>query len=122
MTEKRNNSNFDIIMEKIIKFRKARDWEKFHNPKNLAISISLEANELLEHFQWKDFQESIDYAKKHKKEISKEISDIVVYLLYLSHDLGIDLLDSIDKKISENDSKYPINKSKGKSLKYNQIK
>jgi len=120
--EKKNNSpDLDGIMEKIIKFRKARDWEKFHNPKNLAISISLEASELLEHFQWLNFQESIKYAKDHKEEISREISDIIVYLLYLSHDLDIDLLDSVDKKISENDSKYPIDKSKGKSLKYNQI-
>jgi len=110
------------IIRRVIKFRDDRNWKKFHNPKNLAISISIEASELLEHFQWKDLKESKEYAENNKDEISTEIVDIVIYLLYLCHDLKIDLEDSIDKKLKENDSKYPISKSKGKSLKYNQLK
>lgn len=110
------------IVKEVIKFRDDRKWKKFHNPKNLAISISIEANELLEHFQWKDLEESKKYAENNKDDISLEIADIVVYLLYLCHDLNIDLVYSINKKLKENNSKYPISKSKGKSLKYNQLK
>lgn len=110
------------IINRVIKFRDDRNWKKFHNPKNLAISISVEANELLEHFQWKDLEESKAYAEKYKGKISLEIADIIIYLLYLCHDLDIDLADSIDRKLKENNSKYPVSKSKGKSLKYNQLK
>jgi len=122
MSEKNKEFKLEEIIEKVIKFRDERNWEKFHNPKNLSISISIEANELLEHFQWKDLKESKEYAEKNKSKISSEIADIIIYLLYLCHDLNINLADSIDKKIKENNSKYPVSKSKGKSLKYNQLK
>jgi len=119
-----DNKKFDLeeIYKIITDFRKKRDWEKFHNPKNLAISISLEANELLEHFQWKDLKESIKYSKSNKDEISSEIADILVYVLYLCNDLDIDISEAIKKKIKENEKKYPVDKSKGNSKKYNQFK
>jgi len=119
-----DNKNFDLekIYKIITDFRKKRDWEKFHNPKNLAISISLEANELLEHFQWNDLKESLEYAKNNKEKISSEIADILVYILYLCNDLNIDLSKAIYKKIKENEAKYPVSKSKGNSTKYNQLK
>ncbi len=119
-----DNKKFDLekIYRIITDFRKKRDWEKFHNPKNLAISISLEANELLEHFQWNDLSESLEYAKNNKEKISSEIADILVYILYLCNDLNIDLSKAIYKKIKENEAKYPIEKSKGNSIKYNQLK
>lgn len=119
---KKKEFRLEEISKKVIKFRDERKWKKFHNPKNLSISISIEANELLEHFQWKDLKESKKYAKNNKDEISFEIADIIIYLLYLCHDLNIDLVDSIDRKLKENNSKYPISKSKGRSLKYNQLK
>ena len=119
---KKKEFKLEEIVKEVIKFRDDRNWKKFHNPKNLAISISVEANELLEHFQWKDLKESEKYAKNNKDEISTEIADIIIYLLYLCHDLDIDLADSIDRKLKENNSKYPVSKSKGKSLKYNQLK
>jgi len=122
MNNKKKIFGLEEIINRVIKFRDDRNWKKFHNPKNLAISISVEANELLEHFQWKDLKESEKYAKNNKDEISTEIADIIIYLLYLCHDLDIDLADSIDKKLKENNSKYPVSKSKGKSLKYNQLK
>jgi len=119
-----NNKKFNIeeIYKIITEFRKKRDWEKFHNPKNLAISISLEANELLEHFQWKDLEESLEYSKNNKNEISSEIADILTYVLYLCNDLSIDISEVIKKKIKENAKKYPVSKSKGNSKKYNQFK
>ena len=122
MNNKKKKFVLEEINKKVLKFRDDRNWKKFHNPKNLAISISVEANELLEHFQWKNLKESKEYAKNNKDEISSEIADIIIYLLYLCHDLNIDLADSIDKKLKENNSKYPISKSKGKSLKYDQLK
>ena len=110
------------VIDKIIDFREQRDWEQFHNPKNLAISISLEAAELLENFQWKDLEESIKFARENKEKISEEIADLLIYIFYLCNDLGIDFIDAIDKKIEENNKKYPIDKSKGKSNKYNELK
>jgi NTP pyrophosphatase (non-canonical NTP hydrolase) len=113
-----NNSD---LLKKILKFRKERNWKKFHTPKNLAISISLEANELLEHYQWLSTRESLDYSKKNKTEISEEMADVFIYLLLMAHDLDIDLLDASVKKIKKNYKKYPISKSKGNSKKYNKL-
>jgi NTP pyrophosphatase (non-canonical NTP hydrolase) len=110
-----------ILIQKIIEFRRERDWEQYHNPKNLAISISLEAAELLENFQWKNLEESIKFAQENKEKISEEVADLLIYIFYLCNDLGIDFIDAIDKKIEENNKKYPINKSKGKSNKYNEL-
>ena len=114
--------NLKKVIDKIIKFRTARDWEQFHNPKNLAISISLEAAELLENFQWRDLEESLKFATENKEKISEEVADLLIYIFYLCNDLGIDFISAIDKKIEENNKKYPIDKSKGKSNKYNELK
>ena len=96
-----------LLLEKIINFRKERDWEQFHNPKNLAISISLEAAELLEKFQWLNLEESLEFASKNKDKISDELADLLIYIFYLCNDLEIDLIDSIEKKIAENKKKIP---------------
>lgn len=113
--------NLKKVIGEIIDFRKRRDWEQFHNPKNLAISISLEASELLENFQWRDLEESIKFAKENKEKISEEVADLLIYIFYLCNDLGIDFIDAIDKKIEKNNKKYPVDKSKGKSNKYNEL-
>ncbi|MFQ3573556.1 MAG: nucleotide pyrophosphohydrolase, partial [Thermodesulfovibrionales bacterium] len=90
---------------------------------DLAISISLEASELLEHFQWKDDNQCNQYLndKKAKDEIAEEIADIAIYLLILSNDLGIDLENAIKDKIEKNKTKYPVEKSKGRAEKYNRL-
>ena len=98
------------VLDDILEFRRERDWEQFHTPKNLAISVSVEAGELLELFQWQEFA-SIS-------EISKEVADVFIYLLLLCHDLGIDPLESIRYKMKENREKYPVSKCKGKSDKW----
>ncbi|MFZ3386012.1 MAG: nucleotide pyrophosphohydrolase [Candidatus Hydromicrobium sp.] len=116
------NKNLNLLISKILEFRRKRDWEKFHNPKNLTISISLEAAELLENFQWKNSEESIKSARENKEIISEEVADLLIYIFYLCNDLGIDFIDAIDKKIEKNNKKYPVNKSKGKSNKYNELK
>ncbi len=114
--------NLSSIIEKILKFRKERDWEKFHNPKNIAISISLESAELLENFQWGNLEESVKSALENKEKISDEVADLLIYILYLCNDLGIDFIDAIDKKIKKNNKKYPVERFKGKSNKYNKLK
>src|SRR5258706_15095290 len=109
---------FQNILKDILDFRERRDWKQFHNPKNIAESISLEAAELLEHFQWKDFDASEKYAKENKEAISEEAADILVYLLYFCDRIGIDILGAVEKKMKQNNKKYPIEKSKGNAIKY----
>jgi NTP pyrophosphatase (non-canonical NTP hydrolase) len=109
------------IINKIKKFRDERDWMQFHDPKNMAISIILEASELLEHFQWKSKAEAEDHIKKNIVKVEEEIADIALYLFELADNLGIDLLKAMDKKIKENARKYPVEKVKGKHTKYNKL-
>ena len=114
-------SDIKQITEKIKKFRNDRDWKQFHSPKNLAIDISVEAGEVLEHFQWRDKEESLEYAKKYKEEIADELADVAHSLFLLCDDLEIDLIEAIEKKIEKNAKKYPIEKSKGNNAKYNKL-
>ena len=98
-----------------------RDWKKFHNPKNLACSISIESAELLEHFQWKSPEESAAHAVEKRDELSEEIADVGIYLIALADHLGIDLLEAIDRKLAINETKYPVQKAKGSAAKYNKL-
>lgn len=109
------------ILKKLLEFRKKRDWEQFHTPKDLAISLVLEATEVLEHFQWKSEAEIKQYIKIHKKEIGEELADVFNWILLLSHDLGIDIVKASDAKIRANAKKYPIKKAKGKHTKYTNL-
>lgn len=110
------------IIEKILQFREARDWEQFHTPKNLSESIVIEASELLEVFQWVESSKSQQLASDKKNKIEDEIADIMIYILYLCNDLGIDLDEAITNKIQKNDDRYPQDKSKGNSKKYTELK
>tara|TARA_Y100000590_G_C15170339_1_gene807100 strand:+ start:133 stop:462 length:330 start_codon:yes stop_codon:yes gene_type:complete len=105
-------------LERILKFRAEREWEKFHSPKNLAISLSIEASELLENFQWTPNNE-IDESRRN--EIKEEIADIYYYLLLIAYESNIDISSVFEKKMKLNEEKYPIEKSKGKSTKYNKL-
>jgi NTP pyrophosphatase (non-canonical NTP hydrolase) len=109
------------LTKKITDFRDKRDWKQFHNPKDSAISLLLEAAEVLEHFQWKDHKEMAEHVKKSKDEIGEELSDVLYWVLLLSYDLGIDITKSFDKKMEQNNKKYPIQKAKGNHKKYNQL-
>ena len=119
---KKTMNELDQIRSRIRKFRDARDWMQFHNPKNLACSISIEANELLEHFQWCTPKESLTVARKKKTEISHEIADVAVYLIELADNLGIDLAEAIAEKMAHNEAKYPADKVRGSSKKYTEYK
>ncbi|MEB6069981.1 MULTISPECIES: nucleotide pyrophosphohydrolase [Enterococcus] len=104
-------------MKKINQFRDDRDWRKFHDEKDLAISISLEANELLELFQWK----TSDEAKRQKESLKEELADVLIYSYMMADNLGFDIDEIITEKLSKNEKKYPISKSFGKKDKYDKL-
>lgn len=109
------------IARRIRQFRDERNWRQFHNPKNMACSIVIEAAELLEIFQWKNMEQSKEAAHQQHEEISDEIADIAIYLIGLAETLDMDLIDCIERKIAKNAAKYPVEKAKGNSNKYTEI-
>lgn len=105
-----NQKNIDRIR----KFIKDRDWDQFHSPANLAKSISIEANELLECFQWSDSEYNIE-------EVKEELADVLVYCRNMLDKLGLDEDEIVNAKMDKNEAKYPVEKAKGNSKKYNQL-
>jgi NTP pyrophosphatase (non-canonical NTP hydrolase) len=109
---------FEVLNARIKKFCVDREWSQFHDPKNLAISLQLEAAELLELFQWtKDNQ--IKNGKE--SEISDELADVLYWVIMLANHYDINLISALDKKMDKNELKYPIEKAKGVSSKYNEL-
>ena len=113
--------NINDLTKRIIAFRDARDWKQFHNSKDVALSLVLEAAEVMEHFQWKNKEEIEKYIETNKAEIGEELADVLYWVLLLSHDLKIDVLEALEKKISQNEEKYPVEKAKGRHTKYNKL-
>lgn len=101
-------------IERIRKFSEDRDWDQFHSPANLAKSISIEANELLECFQWSDDNYDIN-------EVKEELADVLVYCRNMLDKLGLDEDEIVNAKMEQNEKKYPVDKAKGKSNKYNKL-
>jgi dCTP diphosphatase len=108
----------DRMMKRVVKFVKDRDWEQFHNPKDLAVSLTLEATEVLEHFQWKNPKEMQRHIKVNKQEVADELVDVLYWVLLMAHDFDIDLDKAFDSKMSQNEAKYPVEKARGKHSKY----
>ncbi|HET8649328.1 MAG TPA: nucleotide pyrophosphohydrolase [Gemmatimonadales bacterium] len=106
-------------MAALLAFRHERDWEQFHTPKNLAIAISVEAAELLEHFQWTT--DAGAPSQGDENAISEEIADVAILLTYLTHDLGIDLDAAVARKLAINGARYPLEQSRGTAKKYRDI-
>ena len=115
------NNDFTDLSKRIIKFRNKRDWGKFNNPKDSAISLILEASEFLEHFQWRDTEEIKQHLENNKEDVSDELSDILYWVLLIANDMDINLEESLSRKMSKNEEKYPIDKSKGKHNKYTEL-
>lgn len=109
------------MIQRIVAFRDARDWKQFHNPKDLSLSLVLEATEVMEHFQWKNKEEIEKYIIEAKEDIGEELADVLYWVLLMSHDLKIDVLSALDKKMKKNEAKYPVEKAKGKHTKYNKL-
>jgi len=109
------------IQKKIIAFRNERDWSQFHDPKNLAEALSIEAGELLENFLWKTTEQSRNLTAEELKNVKEELADIFIFLTYLSEEYKIDLLKEVETKIAINEAKYPVEKAKGSSRKYTDL-
>jgi NTP pyrophosphatase (non-canonical NTP hydrolase) len=109
------------LTKKIVEFRDRRNWKQFHNPKDLSLSLVLEATEVMEHFQWKSPEEIEKYVKENKKEIADELADVFYWVLLISSDLDIDIEKALDEKMKINDEKYPEDKAKGKHTKYTNL-
>lgn len=105
----------DELIKKIISFRDERNWKQFHNAKDLALSLSLEASELLENFQWKSSEQAVI---NNFDDIKDELADVLIYSLTLANDLNINIEQAILNKIKKNAEKYPVEKFKGISKKY----
>jgi dCTP diphosphatase len=108
------------IQASIEKFAQDRDWDQFHTPKNLIMAATSEMGELAEVLQWKSEEEVIAYlsSEEGKTRLSEEISDVMIYLLRLSQKADIDIIDSLRKKLAQNELKYPVDLSKGNARKY----
>ena len=111
-------SDFEILINELVKFRDARNWEQFHNSKDLAVAISIEAAELNELFLWKSVEES---EKVDQTKIKEELADIFAFALLLAAKYGFDVKQIVLDKIRKNDEKYPVDKSKGNAKKYNEL-
>ena len=110
------------LSERLEEFARARDWEQFHSPKNLAMAMIVEAAELVEHFQWLTEEQSKDIAPEKREQVSHEIADTFVYLLRMADVLGIDLIDAANAKITLNAQKYPADRVRGSNAKYTEYK
>lgn len=104
----------EMFLERLKQFNKARNWEQFHTPCNLAKSISIEASELLEHFQWTN-------NAYNKEEVQEELADVMTYCLQMALTLNVDIIDIMNQKMNKTELKYPVEKSKGNAIKYNKL-
>ncbi len=109
------------ITARICAFRDARDWMQFHNPKELAVAITAEAGELLQHFVWQQPGQIDQRAKEKLPEITDEMADVAILLFELAHNLGVDLGQAMLAKVERNETRYPVAKAKGSNAKYNEL-
>ena len=108
-------TDIEQLIDKLIQFRDARDWKQFHNPKDLALAINVEAGELLELFLWKSPEEA------NKEKIKEELADVFAFAFLLAEKYGFDVSQIVMDKIKANSEKYPVEKAKGTAKKYNEI-
>jgi dCTP diphosphatase len=109
------------LVNALLEFRRVRDWEQFHTPRNLASALSVEAAELLEHFVWANDQQVPHITEERRAAIMAEVADIAILLTYLAHDLSIDLEAAVAEKMAVNERKYPPTKSYGSNKKYTDL-
>lgn len=107
-------SDIKTLQEKVDNFIKERDWEQFHTPKNIAMSVAIEAAELMEHFQWYTTQQSLEIIEDNRAEIEDEVADVMIYLLSFANTCNIDLFKAVTRKMERNNGRFPIEKVKGK--------
>lgn len=111
-------NDIQILIDELVKFRDARNWDQFHNSKDLALAISIEAAELNELFLWKSVEES---EKVNKSKLKEELADVLAFSLLLAGKHGFDVREMVLEKIRKNNEKYPVEKAKGTAKKYNEL-
>ena len=109
------------LTQRMLAFRDERNWSQFHNPKDVALSLTLEAAELLELMQWRNGPELLSHLQANREALEDELADILGWVLVLAHDQGIDLSDALRKKLVKNAAKYPVEKSRGIAKKYTEL-
>lgn len=116
-------SDIGSVQKQIVEFRDHRDWKQFHSLKNLVPALCIEASELLELTQWKTADELKDAPNNAVvlSEFKREIADVLIYLLLICDNLGVDPLQAVEEKLKENERKYPVSKSKGSAKKYSEL-
>ncbi len=115
-------SDLDILTKSVLDFRDKRDWKQFHNPKDSAIALVSESVEVLDELKWKKPEEIDEYLKNKKSKIGDELCDVLFWVLLMMHDLNIDIVKQFQSKMDENNKKYPVEKVKGKHLKYTEYR
>lgn len=108
----------DVLQDKLRAFVAAREWDQFHNPKNLVMAVAGEAAELMEHFQWLTHEESAHLPAETLAEVEQEVADVLLLLLRFCDKVGIDPIAASERKLRLNEDKYPVEKSRGRSTKY----
>ena len=116
-----HTDSLETLRAQLAQFAAERDWDQFHNPKNLAMALSGEAGELVEHFQWLTFEEAANLPRETREEVALECADVLLFLLRLCDKLGIDLAQAAQKKLVLNAKKYPVEKSRGRATKYDRL-
>jgi NTP pyrophosphatase (non-canonical NTP hydrolase) len=120
-SEDRDADSLQVLTNRILQSRRERDWGQFHNVKDMAVSLSLEAAELLELTQWRNGEELNAYLAQSKEAVGHELADVLYWTLLIAHDLDIDLREAFVRKMSINESKYPVGKARGSSRKYTEL-
>jgi dCTP diphosphatase len=118
---KKQPDSLQFLRARLARFAEARDWDQFHNPKNLAMALAAEAGELLEHFQWLTSEQAANLPMHKREEVALECADVLLFLLRLCDKLDIDLAAAARKKLILNAKKYPVKKSRGKATKYDRL-
>lgn len=117
----KHTDSLETLRARLAEFAAERDWDQFHNPKNLAMALAGEAGELVEHFQWLTFEQAANLPRKTREEVALECADVLLFLLRLTDKLDIDLAAAAEKKLVLNAKKYPVEKSRGKATKYTKL-
>ena len=117
----RADDEFFILRDALRRFAAERDWDQYHSPKNLAAALSVEAGELLEHFQWVTEEASGSLSAAQLAKVREEMGDVLLYLIRLADKLNIDLVEAGHSKIALNAAKYPVDKARGSSRKYTEL-
>ena len=114
-------ASLEALRDALRRFASDRDWDQFHSPKNLAIALSVEIAELLEHFQWMSEADSAALTPGQHDKVREEAADVLLYLVRLADKLDIDLIVAAAEKLAVNGAKYPVNKARGSSKKYTEL-